>query len=170
MLVPEELRPGDILLYSPSDWMGMLIAIKTWTMLSHVEVYAGRGMCFAARPQGVDLYRERIDKYLRFVRRPVMNGKSFDLQTALDTMRPTMGQPYEICGLFSFYLPWMHRHRATRVCSPQATAFLRAGGCEIFNPDLDADDVSPAQFWQTPHATTVWSRDKEFAPACGGAT
>ena len=35
---PDDLRPGDILFYSPSDLVGVLIAIKTWTWLSHVNM------------------------------------------------------------------------------------------------------------------------------------
>lgn len=157
--LPQDLQSGDILLYSPSDIFGLLIAIKCWTMLSHVEIVVGRGMVFAARPTGVDLYKERLDKYLRFIRRPVMHGKAFNAEGAFEAIRQSLGAAYEIGGLLSFYLPWMNRRRATMICSSVATVYLRAGGCELFNPDLDPDDVSPAQFWQTPHATTIWNRD-----------
>lgn len=159
MLVPEELRPGDVLLYSPSDIFGLIIAIKTWTMLSHVEVYVGQGRVVAARSTGVNLYSERIDGHLKYVRRPVY-AKPFDEEAAYKSVMQMIGAPYEIGGLLSFYLPWMNRHRATRICSSIATVFLRGGGFEPFNPALDADDVSPAQFWQSNALATVWSRDQ----------
>lgn len=162
MLVPEELQPGDVLLYGPSDPFGWLICIKTWTMLSHCEVYLGRGQALAARPEGVNIYSERIDKYLKYVRRPIMHPGTFDKESAYKSVMQMIGAPYEIAGLFSFYLPWMHRHRATRICSSVVTAFLRGGGCEPFNPSLDADDVSPAQLWQSGKLDTVWSKDKQF--------
>lgn len=161
MIGPEELQVGDVLLYSPSDWIGWVIAVKTWTLLSHSEVYCGKGMVYAARSGGVDLYKERLDKYLRFVRRPLMPaGKNFDADAAFEAVRQSLGAPYEFSALASFFMPWLHRHRATMICSSRVTFYLRAGGCEPFNPEVDADDVSPAQLWQTPNLTTIWSRDK----------
>lgn len=123
MLVPEELQVGDVLLYSPTDWIGFLISIKTWCMLSHVEVYCGEGKVVAARPQGVDVYPKRIDHSLKYVRRPVIGP--FNLDAAMTAVKPFLGKPYEVAGLFRFYLPWHHRHKATRICSSVATVFLR---------------------------------------------
>lgn len=161
MLVPEELHAGDLLMYSPTDWIGWLIAIKTWTLLSHVECYCGNGRVVAARPAGVDLYDERIDESLRYVRRPVIGpGKQFDIQGAMVAMKSFLGKPYQISGLFRFYLPWHHRHKATRICSSVATVFLRAGGCEPFNPSIKADDVAPSMLLQTNDLCTVWERNR----------
>lgn len=160
MLVPEELHPGDVLLYGPTDLFGLLICVKTWTMLSHVEIYVGRGQVIAARPEGVNIYSERIDESLKYVRRPIMQTGTFDKEAAYKSVMQMIGSPYETAGLFSFYMPWMNRHRATRICSSVVTVFLRGGGCEPFNPELDADDVSPAQLWQSGRLETVWERDK----------
>lgn len=159
--MPVTLEAGDVLLYSPTDFMGILIAIKTWTWLSHVETYLGNGRVIAARPSGVDLYEERIDRSLRFIRRPIMApGVQFNTDGAMQAVKSFLGQPYEIAGLFSFYLPLMNRHRATRICSSVATVFLRAGGCQLFNPELCPDDVSPAQLWQTNDLLTIWDRSR----------
>lgn len=139
----------------------MWIAIKTWTWLSHVEVYVGNGRVIAARPSGVDIYPERMDSSLRFVRRPIMTpGLQFNGQCAMLAVQPLLGQPYEIAGLFSFYLPLMNRHRATCICSSVATVFVQGGGCQLFNPELCPDDVSPAQFWQTNDLLTIYDRSK----------
>lgn len=157
MLVPEELQAGDILLYAPTDWIGWIIACKTWTMLSHVEVYCGNGRVVAARPSGVDIYRERIDPSLRYVRRPVLGpGVRFDIKGAMAAVKPMLGKPYEYAGLFKFYAPWHDRHKATRICSSVATVWLRGGGCEPFNPTVTADDVAPSMLLQTNDLSTVW--------------
>ena len=157
MLVPEELQPGDLLFYKPTDFIGWLIAVKTWAMLSHVECYVGHGQVIAARPSGVDLYPERFDTSLRYVRRPVLSpGKRFDVQGANAAVRHMLGKPYQYSGLFRFYAPWHDKHKATRICSSVATVWLRGGGCEPFNPTVTADDVSPSMLNQTNDLTTVW--------------
>lgn len=160
MLVPEELRAGDVLLYSPSSWIGWIICLKTWCTLSHCEIYYGQGKVIAARQQGVDIYDERIDRYLRFVRRPVLVSKPFDVASAYKAVMPMLGKPYDIKALFDFYLPWKRHYHANRICSSVVTVFLRAGGVEPFNPKVDADDIAPAQLWQTPELTTVWESSK----------
>lgn len=165
MLVPEELQPGDILLYSPTDWIGWIIAVKTWTALSHVECYLGNGKVFAARPEGVRIFKERIDTSLRYVRRPVLGpGQQFDLAGAMASVSDMMGKDYQESGLFRFYKPWHTRHQATRICSSAATVWLRGGGCEPFNPTVTADDVAPSMLLQTNDLLTVWERLDTNAP------
>lgn len=161
MLIPEELQSGDVLLYRPSSLIGLLICIKSWTMLSHSEIYYGQGKVIAARQSGVDIYDERIDKHLRFVRRPVLSpGKQFDVAGAYKAVQPMLGKAYEIRALFDFYLPWKRHYHANRICSSVVTVALRGGGVEPFNPKVDADDIAPAQLWQTPELTTVWESSK----------
>ena len=151
---PDDLRGGDILLYKPSDLVGVLIAIKTWTWLSHVECYLGGGRSLAARIQGVNVYTERVDKYLVAVRRPKV--QPFDLGKAWAAVAPMIGQPYQVAGFWEFFDPFMHRYHASRICSSVATQWLRGGGCEPFNPEFDDADASPAQLWQTPELDTIW--------------
>src|ERR1039458_8522218 len=74
MKIPDDLRAGDILLYSPSELVGVLIAIKTGGWFSHVECCIGGDQVIAARLQGVDVYATRFD-HLCAVRRPLV---SFD--------------------------------------------------------------------------------------------
>lgn len=162
MLVPEELLPGDVILYSPTDWIGWLIALKTWVALSHIEVYLGRGKVVAARPQGVDVYDPRIDDSLRYVRRPVIGaGVQFNADAALESIKYMLGKPYQVSGLFKFYAPWHHRHKATRICSSVATVFLRGGGCQPFNPAVHADDTTPSMFFQTPDLLTIFDSKQD---------
>lgn len=160
MLIPEELQAGDVLLYSPTDWIGWLICIKTWTALSHAEVYCGNGRCVAARSHGVDVYQERIDDSLRYVRRPVMPVNTrFNIRKAMESVKPMLGRPYEVGGLFYFYLPWMRRHKATLICSSVVTVFVKAGGCDLFSPDIDPHDIAPAQLLQTNDLLTIYDRE-----------
>jgi len=151
---PDNLLPGDILLYKPSDLMGILIAVKTWAWLSHVECYVGGGRVIAARIQGVNVYAERVDKYLVAVRRP--KTSDFDIGGAWKAIESMMGKPYEVSAFWEFFNPMIHRYRASRICSSVATAWLRGGGCQPFNPEFEDSDASPAQLWQTPELDTIW--------------
>lgn len=156
---PVELQPGDILLYSPSSLVGWLIAIKTWTMLSHVECYIGGGRVIAARLEGVNTYRERIDKYLSYVRRPTMPaGVVFDSAGAWNAVHQMLGTDYDIGAFEEFFNPWCKHRHASRVCSTVASKWLRGGGCQPFNPDISDDDISPAQLLQTGLLITVWKK------------
>ena len=154
MKVPEELMVGDVLFYKPSSLVGYAIAVKTWTFLSHVEGYCGGARVIAARPEGVNIYKERIDKYLVCVRRPMK--QPFDLGAAWNSIHELMG-PYETAGFLAFFSPLAKHKEATRICSSLITRWLRGGGCEPFNPAMQAADVSPAQLWQSPELNTVWT-------------
>ena len=149
------LLAGDLLFYSPSSLVGWWIATKTWTEISHCEFYIGGDRVIAARSAGVNVYSTRLDDYLVCIRRPLV--AKFDLAGAYKALAPLMG-PYELTGLLSFYAPWHHSAKASRICSSVATVALRGGGCEPFNPDVEASDVSPAQLWQSRELETVWKR------------
>jgi hypothetical protein len=158
---PAILKVGDVLFYTPSDLVGYIIGIKTWTWLSHVEVYIGGGKAIGARLKGVNIYDLRVDKHLVYVRRPVMNGHGeFDPMKALGAVASTLGTPYDIGSFEAFFNPWSRNRHSARICSTNVAAYLKGGGCEVFNPDLDPDDISPAQLWQTPHLKTIWTRAK----------
>lgn len=151
------LQPGDTFLYRPTELIGAIIALKTWTWLSHCEVYIGDGMSLAARIQGVNLYPTRIDRSLRFIRRPwLVRGRGFDANAAYNAASPLFGRPYDISSFESFFNPWSKNRHSNRVCSTLTAAYLKGGGCLLFNPALDQDDISPAQLWQTPALITVW--------------
>lgn len=154
------LEPGDVLFYSPSDLIGWIIAVKTWTKISHVEAYIGSGRCISARPQGVNVFGERIDKCLCCVRRPLMT-KQFETRKAWEAVFPFLGKPYGWTSFEEFFNPWCRHRHASRICSSIVTTYLRGGGCEPFNPDLSADDVSPAQLWQSPNLITIWEKNRD---------
>jgi len=158
-----ELEIGDVLLYAPAwhNAVGLIIAVKTWTALSHAESYAGRGLSYGARIEGVDVWPVRIDRYLRYIRRPVLPpGRVFDEDAAWRAIAPMLGKPYQVSGFGAFFAPWSRARRASRICSVLSAYHLRGGGCEVFNPDLEEADVAPAQLYQTPGLRTIWERKK----------
>lgn len=148
-----DLLPGDVLFYSPSELVGLLIAVKTWTWLSHVEaVWDSDGKVISARIEGVNIYPIRVDKHLVCIRRP----HSFDMAKGDDAIKPLIGRDYEIPALERFFNPWSKRRHVARICSSVVTAYLRGGGIEPFNPAVSADQIAPAQLWQTPVLNTIW--------------
>lgn len=158
------LRVADTLFYTPSDpVVGVLIAVKTYKWLSHVEVYAGDGKCLGARITGVDYYPVRVDRHLVCVRRPLV--KAFDLEGAKREVEDEVGLPYEVGGFFSFFNPWRVRQHTTRICSPVVRAFLRGGGAEVFNPSATDDQISPADLWRTGLLKTVWFKGEAYRSA-----
>ena len=156
MNVPDDLQPGDVLFYRPSSLVGVFIAFKTWTWLSHVEAYIGRGRVIAARTQGVNVYVERIDKSLVAVRRPIV--KKWDASGAYHAVSSLLNKPYDVSAFWAFFNPFLHHYHSSRICSSVVTLWLRGGGCEPFNPAVSEDDIAPAQLWQTDELNTVWEK------------
>ncbi len=137
------LRPGDCLLYRPSDLFGWLIALKTFNMVSHVEVYAGAGESYASRNGfGVDAYPFR-DADLCEVYRP---RGGINWPAAADWFQRVRGQKYDWLGLLCFTLAVRQGSPDKMFCSECATRLYRAGGVEPFQAEYDADHVPPAYF------------------------
>ena len=153
MLDPKLLNPGDVILYSPSELIGVLIAIKTWCWVSHVETYIGNGQSIGARIQGVNVYPLRNDKYAKYILRP---NRTFDLGKALTWFdKNAKGDGYDVLGLFGFYglkVPTRHHE----FCSMIATMLYSAGDFYPFNRNWPASKIAPAQFLQTNDLDTVW--------------
>ena len=154
-LDPKFLLPGDVLIYSPTDVVGDIIAALTHGLESHVEVAVTQSLSFAARPIGTNYYDIRIDKSLMCVRR----GEGvFDLDAAKQSVTSDVGKPYCFGGLFSFFDPWKRSRHVHRVCSVMANKFLVGGGIHAFNQAADPNLFSPADFWITGGLWTVWTR------------
>jgi len=66
-----DLQPGDVLLYGGRGFIDQAIQFRTWSDVSHVEIYAGICMSIASRNGiGVGRYLFRADG-LRYVLRPI---------------------------------------------------------------------------------------------------
>jgi hypothetical protein len=156
--LPQDLKPGDILLYKPSNWIGVVIACLTGGWFSHVEGYWQAGLSVGAREEGVNVYPVRIDKYLVSVRRPMMRGFPFCTDGAYKAVAHLLGKPYDVGSLFRFLAAWKTRRHVARMCSSVMTAFLRGGGCNPFNAKVQPAKVSPYDLWMSPELNTVWGR------------
>lgn len=147
------LKPGDAILYRPASAFGYLIAIKTWTWISHVEVYLGDYTCAAARESGVNLYG--LDcAHAAYVLRP---KGSVNIRAARKWFQTVRGQKYDFLGLLVFYLAARHGAKDRMFCSELATRFYRHGGFQPVAKVIDADRVAPAQYLQSLAFDLVWS-------------
>lgn len=153
---PSILEPGDVLLYRYSSFVGFLIAIKTFDVHSHAEVYVGNGTSLAARVEGVDYYPTRVDKDLVCVRRAEVPLRIEDGKRAIV---PFLKKPYSIKGLFTFFDPWRVHSHVHRICSVMVYKFLLGCGAELFNPSVDDNKIAPAQLYQTGLLRTIWERE-----------
>lgn len=154
---PTQLRPGDCLIYRPSSLMGRLIAIKTWSPWSHVEMAVGPGKAIGARSEGVGYYPTRMDKYLGMVMRP---PDTFRITKALWWFdHYANGQAYDVLGLFRFFT-FGKQSSDKQFCSELLTRVYRnAGVPELFGCN-DADLIPPGWYATLSEGygfTQVWS-------------
>jgi hypothetical protein len=150
------LEPGDILLYGPSSLPDWIVSIKTWTKISHAEIFEKSGMTLASRPTaGINRYAFR-DENLVCIRRPPKRLKWHNL---LNYFAGIQGQDYDLLGLLVFTLAVKQGAPNKQFCSELATNLYRAGGFEPFNKQVSADTVSPSMFWQTSSMRTIWDKD-----------
>ena len=155
------LQPGDVLLYAPSGTFGHLIAMKTWSQVSHVELYMGDGVSWASRDPkrwlpwpaggGVGYYGLRTDNLIR-VRRPSVLPDLDRLEYFCTT---TNGQRYDWWGLMRFFNIGAGK-QDRMFCSEAVTRALRFAGVELFDSRKDADAVSPGELDYTMALETVW--------------
>lgn len=144
-----DLVPGDVLLYRGTGWVSQAIRIKTWSDVSHAELYVGEGRTVTARLKGGADYFRVTDRDLAYIYRP---HHTWAADPALAQFDQAMrGQKYDLLGLLlSFYAVRQGRDNRRAFCSEVVTRVLRWGHVEPFAIDFDADAVAPAQFKQTP--------------------
>jgi hypothetical protein len=155
------LLPSDVLLYGNNCWQDLVIYIKTYSDVGHVEVYEGDGMSSAARAEGVNLYPLRTDG-LRYIYRPKTVG---DIVAAKAWFYAhAMGDKYWFAGLLGFDWPanhplkwWAKDMKDKWFCSMYATARLRASGIQPFNPSFPAEKVPPMLFKTSSELHCIYS-------------
>lgn len=142
-----DLLPGDALLYKPNGMFGWVIAVKTWHMVGHCEVYVGGGKTVASRNgQGVNEYDLKVDN-LHSVHRPRPTSE-FNILKALEFFQTVKGQKYDWKGLLRFASRKPYKilvGENEQFCSEFMTRFYRKGGLPIFRNE-DADSIAPYQF------------------------
>jgi hypothetical protein len=152
-----ELLPGDALLYfTRGNLFDYLVALKTWNLVSHIEIYRGGGMSVAARHKGVNQYPLRhLD--LAYILRPRV---ALDLEKANKWFYGVQGQGYDFIGLLVFMSAVKRGTKRKMFCSEFATRFYRHAGSRPFADYYDADRIAPAQFLQSPAFDWIWWHDK----------
>lgn len=152
----DRVHPGDCLLYRPETFTDWVVAVKTWcTKAIHCEIYLGNEQTLASRPGlGVAIYKFR-ESGLSCVRRPnvwLNQVHHLDLAWFYSTAN---GQKYDWLGLLCFTLAVKQGAKDRMFCSEFCVRQYREWGVELFNPECDADTISPAQFYQCGAMTTV---------------
>ena len=155
MSSPTPLKPGDVLLYRPSSWVGWVIAIKTASKVaSHVEIAIRPGTSIAARQEGVDYYPTRWNKLSRVLR----PNKPIDIPKGIEWFNANArGQKYDYLALGRFFCVGK-QSTDRQICSELATRFLRnsAVGWVPMGGE-DADLISPRDFLKSDDFDVIWS-------------
>lgn len=156
MLFPQDLQPGDVLLYASRDVADALIEWKEADagpdVAAHVEVYFGNGMSWASRNGiGVNAYAFRPDG-LHQVRRPV--GR-FDGDAARAWFNAGVrGLPYGWGDILASVNLAANLRGVD--CSHFAAAMLEMARCAQFDPVFPKNKVTPRDFKLSREALVLW--------------
>lgn len=152
------MLPGDLLAYKPIGPFGLLIRVKTWHSIAHVETYIGNGSSVASRDGvGVALYPLRL-KQLAGIYRPV---GPFDIEKAMNWFyRKANGQAYDWKGIIGFSTLVKGGDSNKMFCSEFSTRFYRQGGFEPFVAEEDADKIAPFQLTICSGLKRIWPADR----------
>lgn len=156
-LVIEDLQPGDCLLYSGSSLFSWFIKVKTWSRISHVEVFIGNKRALASRDgEGVNNYPLRLDDLVEVLR----PNEPFDLNAALEWYGTVRGRPYDWRQLFTFLKAGRDQleNEEAFFCSEFAARLYRAGGFFPFAGRYPCSAISPGMFRSSPHLIPIWSK------------
>jgi len=135
-----ELQPGDILLYGDRSLLSWAIRFRTWSDVSHIEVYVGDGRSVASRSSGVAKYSLRIDG-LRRVYRP---KAGFDFPKGMAWFATVAGTKYGWLDLFRFY--GSNAPTKGLICSEFADLLFRNCGVPLFNTNYPEGAVCPGDY------------------------
>ncbi len=152
------LNPGDLILYRGTSIWSKLLMIKTWSPVSHCEVYLGNGKSYSARDGvGVDFFPLRLEGLTHVLRPIVRAGDPFDFKAGVKWAETTRGQKYDWLGLFRFFT--LGKQSLTKqFCSEACLRFYRNCQFEPFHKDKDADLIAPGNFLDSPAFEHWWVR------------
>ena len=153
---PDTLVPGDCLLYQGSSLFSWLIRVKTWSYISHVEVFIGNERALASRDgEGVSNYHLRLEGLVE-VLRPT---DAFDLDAGIAWYGTVKGRPYDWRQLFTFLKAGRRQleNEEAFFCSEFANAFYRKCGLFAFSRTYPSTAVAPGMFRASPHFEVVWT-------------
>ncbi len=154
MLIPDDLLPGDTLLYKRSGFFGWIISLRTGSVISHVEIFAGNGESVASRDGvGVGRYPFRTQG-LGYVLRPA----TFHADLANKWFESVKGAKYSWIDLANFILPSVTVDSTGMFCSEFAVGYLRAGGVGLAHKEPTVK-ISPRDFRLFDALTEIWPED-----------
>lgn len=180
MKLPDDLLPGDHLLYFESSFVDWVIAIKTCCYgASHIEVFdelrpwisffnsgpqegleSERGLCpvsLASRNGiGVGRYPFRRDGLTYILRPCVWNH----VAATAWFERYANGQKYDWLGLLCFTLAVKQGSPHKEFCSEFARNLDRAAALPSFAESWPGDKTSPGLFLSSPAFPQMWRVDK----------
>jgi hypothetical protein len=141
-----ELEPGDILLYGGNGLVDRLIQFRTWSDVSHIEIYVGEGRSVASRNGiGVGKYPLRIAGLRRVYRIKLFAGfAQFDFNKSMAWFATVDGTGYGWFDLARFYL--INIPTKKLICSEFADLFFRNGGLPLFNTNYPEGAVCPGDY------------------------
>lgn len=149
---PVPIQFGDVLLYSGKGFWSWLIKVKTWSAITHCEMANSDQSSLASRDgQGVNTYQFRHDRLVAILR-PVTPLRRLDV---LKFHVRCCGQAYDWLGLLRF-VTLGKQSQDKQFCSEYLVRLLRAGGCEPFTAQTDADLVPPGMLLASPALQLVW--------------
>lgn len=153
---PPPLHPGDVLLYCGSGPVSWAIKVKTWSRISHAEIYIGNGMTWTSRDLIGSNFYPFTDEHLDTVLRPVPECQG-DLIAGIAWAKQYTGRPYDTWGLLRFFR--LGKYSTEKFfCSEAVVQFCRAAGMCIVNPNVDADTIAPGDFLKSPHLIEIWRK------------
>lgn len=140
------LLPGDLLLYRGSSIWSKLIMIKTWSPVSHCEVYLGDKRSYAARDgRGVDFYPLRTEGLTHILRPIILPKDDVDFEAGRKWAEGTRGQGYDWWGLLRFFTLGK-QSQSRQFCSEACLRFYRNSNFHPFHESVDADLIAPGTF------------------------
>ena len=140
------LEPGDILLYGGNDLVSRLIQFRTWSDVSHIEIYVGDGCSVASRNGiGVGKYPLRTAGLRRIYRPKLVAGMpSFDFDEAMRWFATVDGTKYGWADLLRFYL--IDVPTTGLICSEFGDLWFRKGRLPLFNLNYPEGAICPGDF------------------------
>lgn len=151
-----DLQPGDVLLYQGTGFFSWAIRVKTFSPISHVELWRGEGAYASRDGEGVGTYPLRVTD-LHTILRPLVPLSPTEWQAIDGAHHGYTGSTYDWWGLFGFFRPSLGVGNDARAfCSEHVARLFKLAGRPLFGLNYPSDKVTPGMFLATPLLDVVW--------------